>query len=59
MYKAQDFKLNRFGAVKILKQEFSIKAYFVSKFRIEVQESCIRISSMSMMRERKAASIIS
>ena len=55
MYKDQDFKLNRFGAVKILKQEFSIKAYFVSKFRIEVQESCIRISSMSMMRERKAA----
>ena len=37
MYKDQDFKLNRFGAVKILKQEFSIKADFVSKFRIEAQ----------------------
>ena len=37
VYKAQDFKVNRFGAVKILKQEFSIKADFVSKFRIEAQ----------------------
>ena len=37
VYKAKDHKLNRFVAVKVLKQEFSENENFVSKFRIEAQ----------------------
>ena len=37
VYKAKDHKLNRFVAVKVLKQEFSENANFVSKFRSEAQ----------------------
>lgn len=37
VYKAKDHKLNRYVAVKVLKQEFSENANFVSKFRIEAQ----------------------
>lgn len=37
VYKVKDFKLNRFGAAKILKQEFSINGDFISKFRMEAQ----------------------
>ena len=37
VYKAKCHKLNRYVAVKILKQEFSENANFVSKFRIEAQ----------------------
>jgi len=37
VYKAKDNKLNRFVAVKVLKQEFSENANFVSKFRTEAQ----------------------
>ena len=37
VYKAKDYKLNRFVAVKVLKQEFSENANFVSKFRVEAQ----------------------
>ena len=37
VYKAKDHKLNRFVALKVLKQEFSENANFVSKFRIEAQ----------------------
>ncbi|MDD3368074.1 MAG: Stk1 family PASTA domain-containing Ser/Thr kinase [Lachnospiraceae bacterium] len=37
VYKAKDHKLNRFVAAKILKQEFSENANFLSKFRIEAQ----------------------
>lgn len=37
VYKGKDHKLNRFVAVKVLKQEFSENANFVSKFRIEAQ----------------------
>ncbi len=37
VYRAKDHKLNRFVAVKVLKQEFSENADFVSKFRIEAQ----------------------
>ncbi len=37
VYKAIDHKLNRFVAVKVLKQEFSENENFVSKFRIEAQ----------------------
>ena len=37
VYKAKDHKLNRPVAVKVLKQEFSENANFVSKFRIEAQ----------------------
>ncbi|MBQ8597777.1 MAG: Stk1 family PASTA domain-containing Ser/Thr kinase [Lachnospiraceae bacterium] len=37
VYKAKDHKLNRCVAVKVLKQEFSENANFVSKFRIEAQ----------------------
>ena len=35
VYKAKDHKLSRFIAVKVLKQEFSENANFVSKFKIE------------------------
>ncbi|MDE7273095.1 MAG: Stk1 family PASTA domain-containing Ser/Thr kinase [Lachnospiraceae bacterium] len=37
VYKARDQKLNRFVAVKVLKQEFSENRNFVSKFRVEAQ----------------------
>lgn len=37
VYKAKDGKLNRHVAVKVLKQEFSENANFVSKFRTEAQ----------------------
>lgn len=37
VYKAKDHKLNRFVAVKVLKQEFSENANFVSKFIVEAQ----------------------
>ncbi len=37
VYKAKDHKLNRFVAVKVLKQEFSENANFVSKFKTEAQ----------------------
>lgn len=37
VYKVKDFKLNRFGAVKVLKQEFNENADFVSKFKVEAQ----------------------
>ena len=37
VYKAKDHKLNRFVAVKVLKQEFSENNNFVNKFRTEAQ----------------------
>ncbi|MCD7750882.1 MAG: Stk1 family PASTA domain-containing Ser/Thr kinase [Lachnospiraceae bacterium] len=37
VYKAMDLKLNRNVAVKVLKQEFSENANFVSKFQVEAQ----------------------
>lgn len=37
MYKAKDHKLNRFVAVKVLKQEFKDDSEFISKFRVEAQ----------------------
>ncbi|MBO5031701.1 MAG: Stk1 family PASTA domain-containing Ser/Thr kinase [Lachnospiraceae bacterium] len=37
VFKARDQKLNRFVAVKVLKQEFSENRNFVSKFRVEAQ----------------------
>ena len=37
VYKAKDHKLNRLVAVKVLKQEFSENANFVSKFIVEAQ----------------------
>ncbi len=37
VYKAKCHKLNRYVAVKVLKQEFSENTNFVSKFRIEAQ----------------------
>ena len=37
VYKAKCHKLNRFVAVKVLKQEFSENANFVAKFRVEAQ----------------------
>jgi len=37
VYRAKDHKLNRLVAIKILKQEFSDNASFVSKFRVEAQ----------------------
>ena len=37
VYKAKDQKLNRFVAIKVLKQEFSENKNFVSKFRVEAQ----------------------
>lgn len=37
VYKSKDHKLNRYVAVKVLKQEFSENANFVSKFQVEAQ----------------------
>lgn len=37
VYKAKCHKLNRLVAIKVLKQEFSENANFVSKFRVEAQ----------------------
>ena len=37
VYRAKDHKLNRIVAIKVLKQEFSDNANFVSKFRVEAQ----------------------
>ena len=37
VYKSKDHKLNRYVAVKVLKQEFSENENFVSKFRVEAQ----------------------
>ena len=37
VYRAKDHKLNRFVAIKVLKQEFSENSDFVSKFRVEAQ----------------------
>ena len=37
VYKAKDHRLNRFIAIKILKQEYSNDAKFVTKFRVETQ----------------------
>lgn len=37
VYKGKDQKLNRFVAIKVLKQEFSENKNFVSKFRVEAQ----------------------
>ena len=37
VYKAKCHKLNRYVAVKVLKQEFSENSNFVSKFRVEAQ----------------------
>lgn len=37
VYKGKCHKLNRFVAIKVLKQEFSENANFVSKFRVEAQ----------------------
>lgn len=39
VYKARDIKLNRLVAVKVLKDEFSPDASFVSKFKIEAQSA--------------------
>jgi len=37
VYKGKDHKLNRFIAMKVLKQEFSENSNFVQKFRVEAQ----------------------
>ena len=37
VYKAKCHKLNRYVAIKVLKQEFSENTSFVSKFRVEAQ----------------------
>ncbi|MGX8704418.1 MAG: protein kinase domain-containing protein, partial [bacterium] len=37
VYKAKDHKLNRFVAVKVMKQEFNEDGTFISKFRREAQ----------------------
>lgn len=37
VYKAKDVKLNRYVAIKVLKQEFAENKNFVSKFRVEAQ----------------------
>lgn len=39
VYKAKCHKLNRFVAIKVLKQEFSEDRNFVSKFRVEAQSA--------------------
>ena len=39
VYKAKDYKLNRFVAVKVLKAEFAENKSFVDKFRVEAQSA--------------------
>lgn len=39
VYKAKCHKLNRYVAIKVLKQEFSADKNFVSKFRVEAQSA--------------------
>ena len=39
VYKALDHKLNRYVAVKVLKDEFSEDKSFVSKFKVEAQSA--------------------
>ena len=39
VYKAMDHRLNRYVAVKILKEEFSNDRTFVTKFRVEAQSA--------------------
>lgn len=39
VYKAKDYKLNRFVAVKVLKPEFREDKAFISKFRVEAQST--------------------
>lgn len=39
VFKAKDHKLNRFVAVKVMKQEYNEDTTFVSKFRIEAQSA--------------------
>ena len=39
VYKAKDHKLNRYVAIKVLKEEFSTDKNFVSKFRVEAQSA--------------------
>lgn len=39
VYKAKDYKLNRFVAVKVLKPEFREDKAFISKFRVEAQSA--------------------
>lgn len=41
VYKAKDHKLNRYVAVKILKNEYSEDRNFVSKFHVEAQSAAI------------------
>ncbi len=45
VYKAKDHKLNRFVAIKVLKNEFSENKNFVSKFRVEAQSAAILMHS--------------
>ena len=62
VYKAKCHKLNRYVAIKVLKQEFSENANFVSKFRIEAQAAAglmTPILSMSMMSGKRTEFIIS
>lgn len=39
VYKAKDYKLNRFVAVKVLKAEYAENRNFVAKFRVEAQSA--------------------
>lgn len=39
VFKAKDHKLNRYVAIKVMKQEFSEDKTFVSKFRVEAQSA--------------------
>ena len=39
VYKAKCHKLNRFVAIKVLKQEYSEDKNFVAKFRVEAQSA--------------------
>ena len=39
VFKGKDHKLNRFVAVKVLKQEFREDKAFISKFRVEAQSA--------------------
>lgn len=45
VYRAMDHRLNRYVAVKILKNEYSEDTKFVTKFRQESPGGCLSLSS--------------
>ena len=52
VYKAKDHRLNRFVAIKVLRQEYSSDAKFVAKFRAEADRKSTRLNSSHYQQSR-------